>query len=86
MKSSTRNETKREEFDALLLLLTGMVPSDAEVSADGFLFIPPNAMKMDNASSRFLRVRITELAGPNGWRNHLVDDKYAGWWIRRPTC
>jgi hypothetical protein len=40
---------------------------------------------MDDSETSALRLEITELAGDYGWRNHLVNDEYAGWWIRRPA-
>lgn len=77
------SKSRREMFDELFLELTGKHPDRAFVGEDGFLFISPTT----NLSQKplALRSRITALAGPNGWRNHLIDDKYAGWWIRRPA-
>lgn len=72
----------REEFDALFQELTGIPVADAQVGEDGFLFIPPetNLEKKD----RLKRSRISELANEE-WRNNIVDDNYAGWWIKPPA-
>ena len=69
-------------FDVLFKKLTGMHPDDAQVGEDGFIFIPFS----EDISQNFEKETrlISELAGPNGWRNHLVNGEYAGWWIRRP--
>ncbi len=83
---TTQTKPARVEFDELFRLLTGIHPDSAQIGDDGFLFIPPSAMKMDDDETCPLRGRISDLSGPNGWRNHLVDDNYAGWWIRRPTA
>ncbi|MEA3249376.1 MAG: hypothetical protein U9Q03_03400 [Patescibacteria group bacterium] len=76
-------DCRREEFDILFEVLTGFHPTDAEVGEDGFLFIPPETGLGDKP--REWRECISELAGPHGWRNNLVNDDYAGWWIRRPA-
>lgn len=75
--------TKREQFDELFLELTDKHPDRAFVGQDGFLFISPTAKLPQKPLA--LRSRITALAGPNGWRNHVVDGTFAGWWIRRPA-
>ncbi len=72
-----------EEFDQLFEELTGIKPNDAKVGEDGFLFIPPEVKLGDKDDKK--RERIGNLAGYDGWRNHIVNDEYAGWWIRRPT-
>ena len=74
---------ERAEFDGLFLDLTGIDPECAKVGADGFLFIPPEAEI--GLKPQEPRRRICELAGSNGWRNHLENDDYAGWWIKRPA-
>lgn len=81
---ATVTETPRVEFDRLFQEITGINPNEAEVGADGFLFVPLSA----NIGEKPIepRMRISALAGHNGWRNHLVDDEYAGWWIRRPAA
>jgi hypothetical protein len=76
------NLFERKEFDDLFNKITGIKADDALVGEDGFIFIPPEA-DLEN-KSREDRDRIAELAGECGWRNHIVDDQYAGWWIRRP--
>lgn len=76
-------EKETKEFDELFEELTGMKPDDATVGEDGFLFITSET-NLGN-KDRAKRKRISDLAGYNGWRNHVVNDEYAGWWIRKPT-
>lgn len=71
-----------EEFNQLFEELTGIKPENAVKGEDLFLFIPPEAKLSEKDENK--RKRLTELAGPNGWRNHLVNNEYAGWWIRPP--
>lgn len=71
-----------QEFNHLFTELSGINPEDAIKGEDGFLFIPPETKLGEKDEQK--RSRISELAGPNGWRNHLVNDNYAGWWIRPP--
>lgn len=73
---------ERERFDELFQQLAGFSSNEAEVGSDGFLFIPPQS-DLDKKPLNARR-EISQLAGPNGWRNHLENDDYAGWWIRRP--
>ena len=80
--SSSEQTSERAEFDALFLELTGIDPDTAGTNDEGFLFVPPTVPLGEEDSQQ--RGRISDLAGPNGWKNHLVDDEYAGWWIRRP--
>src|SRR4051812_17102327 len=70
------------EFDQLFEELTGIKPENAIKGEDGFYFIPPEINLREKDDEK--RKRITYLAGPNGWRNHLVNDEYAGWWILSP--
>lgn len=74
--------SNRKEFDMLFESITGIHPDNAQVGDDGFLFVPPSSNLEEKSIEQ--RTRISELAGPNGWRNHIVNDEYAGWWIKRP--
>jgi len=76
-------KTRRERFDSLFQELTGIAVSAAESKGGCFLFIPP---EVDLGSKpRGKRIMIGELAGPGGWHNHVVDNQYTGWYIRRPA-
>ncbi|MFH0779425.1 MAG: hypothetical protein V1928_01030 [Parcubacteria group bacterium] len=76
---SPKNEP-RQRFDELFEQVAGIKPDEAETNEEGMLFIPP---KTREANPK-IRKELTDLAGPNGWKNHLVNDEYAGYWIRRP--
>jgi len=70
-----------EEFNTLFEELTGIAPENAEVNQDGWLFIPPE-VDFGN-KDREKRIRLSQL-NDNKWKNHIVDDSYAGWWIKPP--
>lgn len=70
------------EFNTLFLELTGIKPQHATKGTDGFYFIPQESSLNNKDASK--RHRISLLAGPNGWRNHLVNGKHAGWWVLSP--
>lgn len=78
----TSDEAQRE-FDSIFYLLTDIDPDDSKINGDCYLFVPPT-VDLSNRP-RNLRMRISNLSGPNGWQNHLVNDEYAGWWIKRPS-
>lgn len=76
------NLSPREEFDKLFTLLSWWVnPDDAKRNEEGMLFLPLDARE----HSKLTRKRITELVWPNGWYNHILDDEYAWFWVRRPN-
>lgn len=70
-----------EEFNSLFEELTGIKPENAKRGEDGYLFVPPeiNLGEKDRKKRR----RLSELNG-EAWRNHIVNDEYAGWWIGTP--
>ena len=70
-----------EEFNTLFEELTGIKPENAKKGEDGFLFVPPEVNLGEKDPQK--RGRLAELNGDN-WRNHLVNDEYAGWWIGTP--
>ena len=72
----------REEFESLFKELTNMSLNEAQVGEDGFVFVPPEVKLGEKDSVK--RLRISELAN-HQWRNNLVDDDYAGWWIKPPA-
>ena len=70
-----------EEFNSLFEELTGIKPENAKRGENGYLFVPPeiNLGKKDRKKRR----RLSELNG-EAWRNHIVNDKYSGWWVGTP--
>lgn len=70
------NQTYIQRFAELFLSLTGIKVEDAMVGDDGWLFVPPE-MNMDE-KYKYDRETIKAL----GWREHLVDGKPAGWWVK----
>ncbi len=74
------NLCDKKEFESLFEELTGGKFESALQSPDGWVFIPPEA----NLSSKDpdKRARI----GGHGWRNRLVADQYAGWWVKAPPA
>lgn len=65
-----------QRFVELFLDLTGIKVTDAKVGEDGWLFVPPE-INMDE-KYKYDRETIKAL----GWREHLVDGKIAGWWVK----
>ena len=78
----TEMEKYIAEFNQLFEELTGIKPENATKGDDGFYFIPPET-KFDEKDHN-KRKRLSYLSGPNGWRNHLINDNYAGWWVLSP--
>ncbi len=70
-----------KEFNSLFEELTGIKPEDAKKGEDGYLFVPLEVKLGETDKKK--RSRLSELNG-DAWRNHLVNDEYAGWWIGTP--
>lgn len=63
-------------FKELFLDLTGLDAEKAQVGEDGWLFVPYDANLAEKGHSE------REILSVLGWRNHHVDNEYAGWWVK----
>ena len=72
----------QEEFDFLFKELAGISVTEAQVREDGFIFIPFESRLGEKDAQK--RLRLSELAN-HQWSNHLLNDNYAGWWIKPPA-
>lgn len=65
-----------KEFSDLFYKVTGLRAEVAAQNEDGWVFIPPSVkLGEENQQER-------KLLSKDGWKNHLVEDEAAGWWVK----
>ncbi len=64
-----------KEFADLFFKVTGLKPEETTSNKDGWVFIPPS-VQLEGKDPK-----EREALGKFGWKNHLENDEYAGWWV-----